>query len=290
MKQRIELSDEDKKVICDLYKTKQYSVAEIARRLNLSKNLVNYIVKDLKVEMGLKKWQRLGITKRTEEKIKLHKEIRDLYKTKQYTYEELGQKFGLTRERIRQIVSDLRDEMGLSKRALVKKVNRDTKACIKRKEFVAKEHAKIRAYYLQTKKPLDKIARKFCRSRGSVYTIVKDLLITRKEKTKISHAFIRQLYMTGDYTYKELAAKVGMSIPGINNICKGMCADRSAKIKKPVRCIETGKVFNSIKEAAEHFNVHHTYLTAHLHNRVLSNGYTVKVVKGYHFEFVNKKG
>lgn len=289
MKKVCKISDTNKQVICDLYKTKCYNVAEIARQLNLPKNTVNHIVKDLKVEMGLKKWQRLGITKRVEEKVKLHTEIRDLYKTKQYTYTELGQKFGLTRERIRQIVSDLRTELGLDKYTLVKKVNRNTEICAKRKAYIAKEHAKIREYYLQTKKPLDKIARKFCRSRENICAILKDIRPSRKERTKVLHDFIKQLYMTGNYTYSELAAKVGVSLPTMHNICKGMCIDKLARIRKPVRCIETGEVFGSVKEASKHFNIHNTYLSAYLHNKVLSNGYKINSVKGYHFEFINQK-
>lgn len=289
MKEVWKISDTNKQVICDLYKTKCYNVAEIARQLNLPKNGVNYVVKDLKVKMGLKKWQRLGITKKVKEKVKLHAEIRDLYKTKQYTYEELGQKFGLTRERIRQIVSDLRIELGLNKYSLVKKVNRNTEACIKRKALVAEEHAKIREYYLQTKKPISEIAKKFCKSQYYIWAITKDMRLSRKESTKLLHTFIRQLYMTGKYSYKELAIEVGMSVPSMHNICKGIYTARAMKRrKKAVRCIETNEVFDSIKEASKYFNVSNTYLGAHLHNRVLCNGYKIKSIKGYHFEFINK--
>lgn len=65
---------------------------------------------------------------------------------------------------------------------------------------------------------------------------------------------------------------------------------RISKSSKPVRCIETGKVYKSITEASKAMGVssknHH--LNAHL-NGWIRSGYIVKSFKGYTWEFVEDK-
>lgn len=48
--------------------------------------------------------------------------------------------------------------------------------------------------------------------------------------------------------------------------------------KKKVLCIETGEIFNSVKEAGEHFSVHPSVISAVLKGRY-------KTCKGYHFKY-----
>jgi predicted transcriptional regulator len=52
------------------------------------------------------------------------------------------------------------------------------------------------------------------------------------------------------------------------------------KLKKAVRCVETGKVYNSIKEAAEDVKRTPTTIVHAL------KGYT-KTAGGYHWEYIN---
>lgn len=59
---------------------------------------------------------------------------------------------------------------------------------------------------------------------------------------------------------------------------------------KKVKCIETKKVYNSIKEAAEDIDCSTRLLSHHLNKKAITkrNGsYIPKSAKGYHFEFVD---
>lgn len=49
--------------------------------------------------------------------------------------------------------------------------------------------------------------------------------------------------------------------------------------KKKVICIESGQIFNSVKEASEYLNVHPSSISAHLKGRY-------KTCKGKHFTYV----
>lgn len=281
------LSDESKKIICDLYKAKNYNMNKLADLFNTNPVTISEIVKDIKVEMGIKKWQHVCPNKRDAEKVKLYMEIRDLYKTKQYSYSDLGKRFNLSRERIRQIVKDLRDEMGLDKHAPTRGYDFKSEACLKRKATIQQLHTEIRNYYLENKCQLAELASKFNRSKANVYNIIKDIYEKEgKKQIKALHEFVRQLYKTGKYSYKELAAKTGMSVPTMHNICRGICTDKLAKIRKAIKCVETGKVFKSVTDASLYYSISKEYMSAYLNNRSLHKGYKIKSVKGLHFEYV----
>ena len=60
---------------------------------------------------------------------------------------------------------------------------------------------------------------------------------------------------------------------------------RAAEVNpKPVRIIETGQIFNSVKECAEHFNVRPTNVS-----RVITGARKGQKFHGYHLEHVEKE-
>ena len=77
-------------------------------------------------------------------------------------------------------------------------------------------------------------------------------------------------------------------LPHGENIKHGTLQQRRAEKLKgntyhntPVRCIETGQEFESVKQASEWLNVRPTSLTKHLRGQR-------KSIKKYHFEYVSK--
>lgn len=67
------------------------------------------------------------------------------------------------------------------------------------------------------------------------------------------------------------------------NILYGTRTERAAAAtRKPVRCVETGEVFESIKAAAAAINRNPTNISAVLHGRAMTSG-------GYHWEYVEVK-
>lgn len=76
--------------------------------------------------------------------------------------------------------------------------------------------------------------------------------------------------------------KWGVHLGNINPM-KGL--ERAAKVNpKPVRIVETGQIFNSVKECAEYFNVRPTNVS-----RVLIGNRKGQKFHGYHLEFVKKE-
>lgn len=53
---------------------------------------------------------------------------------------------------------------------------------------------------------------------------------------------------------------------------------------KKVKCIETGIIFNTVKEAAQYANVKSCTMSRHLHGHRLTCGKAK-----YHYEFVNEE-
>lgn len=67
------------------------------------------------------------------------------------------------------------------------------------------------------------------------------------------------------------------------NIAYGTRTARAAEAcKKPVRCVETGEVYESVKAAAAAIDRNPTNISAVLHGRAMTSG-------GYHWEYVEVK-
>lgn len=88
-----------------------------------------------------------------------------------------------------------------------------------------------------------------------------------KEKLRKANVGKKQSAETIEKRRKTMAAKYSA----------GYVKDNS-KCRKPVRCIETGEVFESVKDAAERFEIRPTRISAVLKGRQ-------KKTAGYHFEY-----
>lgn len=206
------ISSETIEKIQELCKTGQYTIKQLADQFNLAYGTVFKIIKqnpDLKP---------LKIYTRDPAQIEKEQEIRDLYKTKQYTYQELGDKFNLSKERIRLIVSDLRDDLGLNTHQFIKPRKNPEKDLdnIPRNE-------EIRKLYLNKEYSVTELADMFNLTPTSIYRIIYDLSSARRKETKELNQkikeFIKTLYQSGQYTYKDLAEKFGVSVIYIWRIC-----------------------------------------------------------------------
>jgi len=98
--------------------------------------------------------------------------------------------------------------------------------------------------------------------RAKISATLKGRPLSEATKAKMSAA------RKGKRNSPEAAAKVSASKTGVPNV----------KVRKSVRCLETGQVFDSLKSAAEYLNGNPTALTSHLKGRKPR-------FKGYTFEY-----
>lgn len=103
---------------------------------------------------------------------------------------------------------------------------------------------------------------------GNVTTGVRPSEATRR---KISEA------NRGCKLSAESRAKIGAAHRG-----KHVSAEARAKISKPVQCVETGQIFESLHAAAVAVGGHHSHISQCCHGKL-------KTSAGFHWQFINDK-
>jgi hypothetical protein len=93
----------------------------------------------------------------------------------------------------------------------------------------------------------------------------------------------------GKEKYEAMCQKIGSYNKGSNkkgsNIKKGSCINKTCKyaaLKKSVRCIETGVIYESITDAAKEYNIYISVLSRCCRGEVKTAG-------GYHWEFYEEE-
>lgn len=111
----------------------------------------------------------------------------------------------------------------------------------------------------------------------------KGVACTEEAKAKISTA-LKGKSLSAATKAKMSAVRKGKKAPdGVGRkISAGKLGRANVKARKPVRCVETGQVFESVKAAAEHFSGDGGHLSKHLKKRT-------PTFRGHTFEYTTLK-